>query len=237
MFSRTVAENRNGSSDTSADLARAATRGRPRAGRRRRSSTVPASGSYSRGSSIDQRGLARAGRRPRAPRSGRAPRRGRRHAATARRRRRRRSRRAAPRARRRPAAAGASGGDVICGARSSTSNTRAPEATARCAIPSAMPSIRTGRGEQHHVAVERDELADRDRAVDRLPPAHEQYRGEPEVRQEPDQRVVERAQPRRHHRLVEHPPRRGPEARELSLLLRERLHHANRRRRSPRPRR
>jgi hypothetical protein len=32
----------------------------------------------------------------------------------------------------------------MSGARSSTSNTRAPDATARCAIPSAMPSIRTG---------------------------------------------------------------------------------------------
>jgi hypothetical protein len=38
----------------------------------------------------------------------------------------------------------ASGGLAIRGARSSTSNNRLPDAIARCDIPSAMPSIRTG---------------------------------------------------------------------------------------------
>ena len=84
------------------------------------------------------------------------------------------------------------------------------------------------RRRQHHdVAVEGDELADRDRPVDRLTAADEQQRGEPELRQEPDERVVEGAQPRRDHRLVEHALHGGPEARELALLLRERLDHAH----------
>ena len=90
-----------------------------------------------------------------------------------------------------------------------------------------MPSMRIGDVEHHDVAVEGDELADRDRAVDRLAAAHEQQRGEPELRQEPDERVVERAQPRRDHRLVEHALDGLSEARELALLLREGLHHAH----------
>ena len=44
----------------------------------------------------------------------------------------------------RPAAAARPAGAVSCGSRSRISNTRAPEATARCAMPSAMPSIRIG---------------------------------------------------------------------------------------------
>ena len=52
-------------------------------------------------------------------------------------------------------------------------------------------------------------------------------RCEPELRQEPDERVVEGAQPRRDHRLVEHTLHGGAEARHLARLLREGLDHAD----------
>ena len=84
----------------------------------------------------------RSGRRSR--RCGPAPRRGRCRAAPAPRRRSRSSRCAAPRARRPAAAASRQAPRSSCGSRSSSSNTRAPLATARCAIPSAMPSQRIG---------------------------------------------------------------------------------------------
>jgi hypothetical protein len=58
-------------------------------------------------------------------------------------------------------------------------------------------------GQQQHVAVEGDELADRDPAVDHLAAAHEQQRREPELGEEADERRVEGPQPRGHHRLVE----------------------------------
>ena len=75
----------------------------------------------------------------------------------------------APRAR--PAGSGGAPGRRQRGSRSRISNTRAPEATARCAIPSAMPSIRTGEISLT-VAVERHEVADGERAVDHLAAAH-----------------------------------------------------------------
>ena len=81
----------------------------------------------------------------RARRCGRPRRRGRLPRAPARRRPRRRT--STPRSSTRPppsGSGGAPGGAVSSGSRSRISNTRAPEATARCAIPSAMPSIRTG---------------------------------------------------------------------------------------------
>ena len=64
-------------------------------------------------------------------------------------------------------------------------------------------------GEQQHVAVEGHEVADADRPGDRLPSTHEQQTREPELGEEADQRAVERAQARGHHRLVEHPADRG----------------------------
>jgi hypothetical protein len=79
------------------------------------------------------------------------------------------------------------------------------------------------RGQQHDVAVEGDELADRDRPVDSLAAADEEDRGQPQLGQEADRGVVERAQPGRHHRLVEHPPHGVLEPAQLALLLRERL--------------
>ena len=81
--------------------------------------------------------------------------------------------------------------------------------------------------EHQDVAVERDELADGDAAVDRLPAANEQQRGEPELGEEADEGRVERAQARGDHRLVEHARDRPAEAAQLALLLRERLHHAH----------
>ena len=61
------------------------------------------------------------------------------------------------------------------------------------------------RPDQHQqVRVERGEVAERERPVDHLAAADEQDHGEPDARQEADERVVERAQPRRDHRLVEH---------------------------------
>ena len=66
------------------------------------------------------------------------------------------------------------------------------------------------RADEHqHVAVERDELADGDPPVDHLPAAHEQQRRQAELGKEADERRVEGAQPRGHHRLVEH-ARRPP---------------------------
>ena len=65
------------------------------------------------------------------------------------------------------------------------------------------------------------------RPVDRLAAADEQQRREAELRQEADERGVERAQPGGDHRLVEHARDRLAEAPQLALLLRERLHHAD----------
>ena len=103
-----------------------------------------------------------------------------------------------------PAGSGAaSGAATIRGSRSSSSNSRAPEAVARWARPSVQPSVRTGAEQHEQVAVEGGELAEREAAVDDHPAADEQQRREAELGQEADERVVERAQPRGDHRLVE----------------------------------
>ena len=62
---------------------------------------------------------------------------------------------------------------------------------------------------------------------DHLAAADEQDHREPDARQEADERVVERAQPRGAHRLVEHAPDGALEARELARLGGERLDHAH----------
>ena len=84
------------------------------------------------------------------------------------------------------------------------------------------------RADQHQqVGVERREVADRERAAHHLPAADQQDHREAEVRQEADERVVERAQPGGDHRLVEHPPDAPAEPLELAFLGRERLHHTH----------
>ncbi len=84
------------------------------------------------------------------------------------------------------------------------------------------------RPDQHQqVRVERGEVAEREAPVDHLAPADEQDHRQPDAGQEADERVVERAQPRRLHRLVEHARDRLLEALELARLGRERLHHAD----------
>ena len=56
-----------------------------------------------------------------------------------------------------------------------------------------MPSVRIGADQHQQVGVEGGEVAERERPVDHLAAADEQDRGEPELRQEADERVVERA--------------------------------------------
>ena len=94
-------------------------------------------------------------------------------------------------------------------------------------MPSDTPSMRIGPDEHDHVAVEGHEVADRDRPVDGLAPAHEQDRRQPELGQEAQERVVEGAQPGGHHRLVEHARYRAVEPLDLAPLLREGLDHAH----------
>ena len=84
--------------------------------------------------------------------------------------------------------------------------------------PECDPEHPNRRCQQRDVAVERDELANRDRPVDRLAAAHDEHPRETQVREEADERVVERAQPGRDHRLVEDPARGVGEPRQLALL-------------------
>ena len=63
--------------------------------------------------------------------------------------------------------------------------------------------------------------------VDDLAPADQQDHGEADAGQEADERVVERAQPRRRHGLVEHARDGRLEARELARLGGEGLDHAH----------
>ena len=90
------------------------------------------------------------------------------------------------------------------GSRSSSSNSRAPEAVARWASAERDAELAHRRDQHQQVGVEGGEVAERERPVDDLAAADEQDHGEPEVRQEADERVVEGAQPGRVHRLVEH---------------------------------
>ncbi len=82
-------------------------------------------------------------------------------------------------------------------------------------------------GQHQHVRVERGELAGGQRPVDHLAPADDEHRRQAELRQERDQRVVERPQPRADEVLVEDALDRRAEAAELPLLAREGLHHAH----------
>ena len=87
---------------------------------------------------------------------------------------------------------------------------------------------RSHRRDQHQqVRVERGERADRQRSVDHVAAADQQDQRQAQVRKEADQRRVAGLDPRRVHLLVEHPRHRMLEAVELALLLRERLDHAN----------
>ena len=80
------------------------------------------------------------------------------------------------------------------------------------------------RPDQHdQVGVEGGEVTEGERAVDHLAPADEQHDSEPEVGQEGDHRVVERAQPGREHVLVEDAPDPLAEALEHVFLAGERL--------------
>jgi hypothetical protein len=97
---------------------------------------------------------------------------------------------------------------------------------------------RAHRRQQHEqVGVEGAELADGQAPVDDLAPAVEEDRGQAELRQEADERVVEGLQARRDHGLVPHAPDAPAEALELAVLAREGLDHRARRRCSPRRRR
>ena len=90
------------------------------------------------------------------------------------------------------------------------------------------PAERADRREQHEqVAVEGGELAEREAAVDDLATADEQQRGEPELGQEADERVVEGAQPGGDHRLLEDARHARAEAALLLLLGGERLDDAH----------
>ena len=87
---------------------------------------------------------------------------------------------------------------------------------------------RAHRRDQHQqIRVERRELADRQRSVDHVAPADQQDQGQPQVREEADQRRVARLDPRRGHLLVEHAHHRVLEALELAVLLGECLDHAD----------
>ena len=81
--------------------------------------------------------------------------------------------------------------------------------------------------QQQQVGVEGGEVAERERPVDHLAAAEEQDHGQPDARQEADERVVERPQARRDHRLVEDPLRAALEAPELARLGGERLDDAH----------
>ena len=84
------------------------------------------------------------------------------------------------------------------------------------------------RPDQHQqVRVEGGEVAQRQRPVDDLAPAHEQDHGQADVRQEGQERVVERALARGDHRLVEDARHIAAEALELARLGREGLDHAH----------
>ena len=104
---------------------------------------------------------------------------------------------------------------------------RLPEATARCAIRARCRASASGRHQHHQVGVEGGEVAEAEAAVDHLAAADQQHRGEPEVRQKPDQRREEGLQPGRVDALVEDPADGAPEALELVLLARERLDDAD----------
>ena len=149
------------------DLAAQRRRGPRRARRRRRSAPRPGRRRTGAGSASPAWSCPSRWRRPAATVCP-APRPGRCRAAPARRpRRSRRSRRAAPPARRR-AAAPALRRAPSARARGRGSRTRArprPPLAGPCRATT--PSMRIGRGEHHHVAVEGHELAERDRAVDR----------------------------------------------------------------------
>ena len=169
---------------------------------------APAVVSYRRGISVDQRRLARAGGAD--ERHGRpgghverdvVQRRARRGA--------RRSCSDTPRSSTRPLPGGsarAPGVATIRGSRSRIWKTRAPGG-GRALGEAERDAQRAHRRDQHQqVDVEGAELADRQRAVDHLAPADQQHRGEAELRQEADQRVVDGLQARGDHRLVEHAP-------------------------------
>ncbi len=81
--------------------------------------------------------------------------------------------------------------------------------------------------QREHVRVERGELAEVQAPVDDRAAAEEQEAGEAELRQEADERVVERAQARRDHRLVEDAADAGGEALALQVLAGEGLDDAH----------
>ena len=123
--------------------------------------------------------------------------------------------------------AGAFSGLVICGSRSSISKIRAPGRGRALGGAQHVPERPHRRDQHQQIRVERGELPDRQRSVDHVAPADQQDQGQAEVRQEADQRRVPRLDPRREHLLVEHPRHRVLEAAELALLLGERLDHAD----------
>jgi hypothetical protein len=87
---------------------------------------------------------------------------------------------------------------------------------------------RAHRRDQHQqVRVEGREVAGGEVLVDDPAAADDEDRGEAEVRQEPDEGLIEGAQAVGVHRLVEHPGHRMAEAQELARLGGERLHHAH----------
>ena len=104
-----------------------------------------------------------------------------------------------------------------------------PRARGRRALGHAQRDAQRAHRRQQHeqVGVEGREVADAEAPVDDLAAAVEQDRGQPELGQEADQRVVERLQPGADHRLVEHPPDALAKALELALLAREGLDDAH----------
>ena len=107
---------------------------------------------------------------------------------------------------------------------------RLPEATARCAIPSDDAEHAHRAGEHDQVGVERGEVTERQPAVDHLAAADQEHDREAEAGKEAEQRRVERLQARRVDVLVEHPQHRAAEAPEHVLLASERLDDPDRRR-------
>ena len=87
---------------------------------------------------------------------------------------------------------------------------------------------RAHRADEHvQVQVELRELAEREVRVDHAAPADQQHGGEAELRQEADRRVELRLQARGDHRLVEHARDAVAEALELVGLAREGLDDAH----------
>jgi hypothetical protein len=114
-------------------------------------------------------------------------------------------------------------------ARRAVEHLEQPRARRRRALgqPERDPELAHRPDQHQQVGVEGGEVAQRQRPVHHLAPADEQDDGQAEVRQEADERVVEGAQPRGRHVLVEHARDRAAEAAHLALLGGEGLDHAH----------